>query len=164
MSDKHESMLARVRREAAERRAAGPAKEVIPRTWGEHAADWVAGALGSWRFVIIQSALLIFWLVWNANTAHPLDPFPFILLNLLLSFQAAYTAPMILMSQNRQADIDRERAIADFAVNCKAELEIETMHEKLDLLREREIADLVRTVARLSEILEAQPKPGTAPA
>ena len=148
-NDARADLLERMRREALERRTAGPAVEAEPRTWGQCAADAVASALGSWRFVIIQSALLIFWLFWNANAAHPLDPFPFILLNLLLSFQAAYTAPMILMSQNRQADIDRERAIADFDVNLKAELEIETLHQKIDLLSEQELADLSRAVARL---------------
>lgn len=154
MADTKAELLERLRRAAEGRRARSPDHEAIARTLGERCADTVASALGSWRFVLLQSAVLLVWLVWNASVAHPIDPFPFILLNLLLSFQAAYTAPMILMSQNRQADIDRTRAIADFEVNRKAELEIESLHQKIDLLRERELADLARAVARLSEALE----------
>ena len=87
------------------------------------------------------------------------DPFPFILLNLLLSFQAAYTAPVIMMSQNRQAVVDRHNAANDYHVNLKAELEIEELHQKIDLLREREIVELVRLVRVLTEKLEAAPRP-----
>ena len=123
-------------------------------SFGEKAADGVASIVGSWRFVLIQSALLIAWLIWNATSGRPFDPFPFILLNLMLSFQAAYTAPIIMMSQNRQSDVDRERALEDYDVNCKAELEIETLHQKIDLLRETEIARLTDAVDRLTRIME----------
>jgi uncharacterized membrane protein len=156
-----ETLLQRLRRKVHEHRAAGPDADEKNRTFGEKAADVVAGAMGSWRFVLIQSAILIVWIIWNAG-AHPdrFDPYPFILLNLALSFQAAYAAPMILMSQNRQSDIDRSRAIQDFDINCKAELEIETLHQKIDLLKEQEIADLTRAVARLAEAVEAQTRKG----
>ena len=117
-------------------------------------ADRIAAIVGSWRFVIIQSALLFSWLLFNIVSSNRVDPYPFILLNLLLSFQAAYTAPVIMMSQNRQAEIDRQRNIDDYDVNCKAELEIETLHEKIDLLREREIAQLTAAVERLTKLLE----------
>jgi len=127
-----------------------------PNSFGERAADIVAATVGSWKFVIIQSALLIGWLVFNSLSAARVDPYPFILLNLLLSFQAAYTAPIIMMSQNRQGDIDRARAVEDYHVNCKAELEIEALHEKIDLLREKEIAALTETVERLTRMLEAR--------
>jgi uncharacterized membrane protein len=150
-------MLDALRHKAHERRAAGPDQEEQQRTFGEKAADAVAGAMGSWKFVLIQSGILIAWIIWNLGThSDRFDPYPFILLNLALSFQAAYAAPMILMSQNRQSDIDRARAIQDFKVNCKAEIEIETLHQKIDLMREQEIADLSRAVARLSELLESQ--------
>jgi uncharacterized membrane protein len=79
------------------------------------------------------------------------DPYPFILLNLLLSFQAAYTAPVIMMSQNRQAEIDRRNAENDYHVNLKAELEIEELHQKIDLMREREIVELIGLVRSLAE-------------
>jgi uncharacterized membrane protein len=71
------------------------------------------------------------------------DPYPFILLNLVLSFQAAYAAPIVMMSQNRQSDIDRIRSIADYQVNIRAEAEISLLHEKLDLLREQQVAELI---------------------
>ena len=81
------------------------------------------------------------------------DPYPFILLNFILSFQAACTAPVIMMSQNRQSEIDRRHAEHDDRVNVKAELEIELLHHKIDMLREQEIAKLVSIIERLSQYL-----------
>lgn len=123
---------------------------------GQRAADAIAALVGSWRFILIQTSLLAGWLIYNATAARPLDPFPFILLNLMLSFQAAYTAPIIMMSQNRQAEIDRQRNVADYDINRKAELEIEVLHEKIDLLRERELAHLAAAVDNLTRLLEAR--------
>ena len=145
-------------RALAMKRRAQPPIIVDPEaaSFAQRAADAVASTVGSWRFVIIQSALLLAWLVYNSVSGHKIDPFPFILLNLLLSFQAAYTAPIIMMSQNRQNDLDRRRAVEDYDVNCKAEMEIETLHQKIDLLREKEIADLTASVARLTALLEAR--------
>lgn len=140
-------------RDKARKRMA-PSEASTARSWGEHAADTVASVVGSWRFVLIQSALLGAWIVFNALSTDRVDPYPFILLNLLLSFQAAYTAPIIMMSQNRQAEIDRRRGIEDYDINCKAELEIETLHQKIDLLREQEIARLTSAVERLTKLLE----------
>ena len=80
------------------------------------------------------------------------DPYPFILLNLALSFQAAYAAPVIMMSQNRQQDIDRKAAEKDYRINVKAELEIELLHEKIDQLREREVLKLTEAVRGLTEL------------
>lgn len=140
-------------RERARQRSA-PLDATSARSWGQRAADTVAEVVGSWRFIAIQSALLAAWIIFNAASADRVDPYPFILLNLLLSFQAAYTAPIIMMSQNRQAEIDRKRNIEDFDINRKAELEIETLHQKIDLLRETEIAQLTAAVARLTQLLE----------
>lgn len=114
------------------------------RTLGETASDRIAGIVGSWRFILIQSALLALWLVLNsiAWIAH-WDPYPFILLNLALSFQAAFTAPIIMMAQNRQSDIDRHKAQLDYDVNLRAELDITALHQKIDLLREQDIARLI---------------------
>ena len=124
-------------------------------TLGEQIADRVAAAVGSWRFILIQSAMILLWIGWNLQQgAHGWDPYPFILLNLVLSFQAAYTAPAIMMSQNRQAQIDRLQASNDYEVNVKAELEIELLHEKIDLLREQEIKALTGLVDRLVRRLE----------
>lgn len=102
---------------------------------GERAADAITHALGSWRFILIQSALLVSWIMLNvAGWVNEWDPYPFILLNLVLSFQAAYTAPVILMSQNREAQIDRQKLSYYYEVNLKSELEIELLHEKIDRL------------------------------
>lgn len=103
------------------------------RTFGQKVADAVAGAMGSWRFIIIQSLLLGFWIVLNTIAyINHWDPYPFILLNLALSFQAAYAAPIIMMSQNRQEAKDRLHAENDYEVNVKAEIEIAELHHKLD--------------------------------
>jgi uncharacterized membrane protein len=86
--------------------------------------------------------------------SHIGDPYPFILLNLALSFQAAYATPFILMSQNRQSIIDRSKAQQDLECDLKAEMEIELLHLKLDSLREREIADLQLSIQRQYEIIQ----------
>jgi uncharacterized membrane protein len=115
-------------------------------------ADHVAATVGSWRFIIVQSTAIFFWILGNALTgAHAWDPYPFILLNLLLSFQAAYTAPAIMMSQNRQSELDRRHAQSDYEINVKAELEIELLHEKMDILKEQELLALSQAVRDLSE-------------
>ncbi|MFN4311529.1 MAG: DUF1003 domain-containing protein [Ferrovibrio sp.] len=143
-------LLRDLRRNSAHRRtvhhAAGGA------TIGARVSDAVAAVVGSWRFILLQTGLLAAWLVGNAIVGRDAwDPYPFILLNLLLSFQAAYTAPIIMMSQNRQADIDRQRAESDYSINIKAELEIELLHQKIDLLREQEILALTKAVNALVE-------------
>lgn len=103
------------------------------RTIGQQAADTVAAIVGSWRFIIIQSVLLAIWVIINIiGVIEKWDPYPFILLNLLLSLQAAYTAPIIMMSQNREAQLDRLRAEHDFQINVKAEEEIRVVLEHLE--------------------------------
>lgn len=124
-------------------------------TLGQHVSDLVARTVGSWRFIIIQSILIVIWMVGNTHFGNQAwDPYPFILLNLILSFQAAYTAPAILMSQNRQAEIDRLQANNDFEINVKAELEIELLHQKIDLLKEKELLALTQAVKDLSDKIE----------
>jgi uncharacterized membrane protein len=123
-------------------------------TLGQKIADKVAATMGSWTFIIIQSTILIVWIVLNVTAfVQKWDPYPFILLNLALSFQAAYAAPFIMMSQNRQQDIDRKQAENDRQVNIKAELEIELLHQKIDQLRETEMMYLTKAVSELSELL-----------
>ena len=123
-------------------------------TIGQKVADQVAATMGSWRFIIIQSAILCAWIGLNVTAyVQRWDPYPFILLNLALSFQAAYAAPFIMMSQNRQQEIDRKKAENDYSVNIKAELEIELLHQKIDELREKEILALTQAIAALSEHL-----------
>src|SRR5690242_18400618 len=126
-------------------------------TPGQRIDDAVAAMMGSWKFIISQSAILLVWIVLNITAyVEKWDPCPFILLNLALSFQAAYAAPFIMMSQNRQQDIDRQAAEHDYQVNIKAELEIELLHEKIDKLREQEVVQLTQAVADLTELLKRE--------
>lgn len=132
-------------------------------TLGQRVADLVAAAIGSWPFIIIQSCVLAVWIVLNvAAFVQHWDPYPFILLNLALSFQAAYAAPFIMMSQNRQQEIDRAQAANDYKINVKAELEIELLHQKIDEFREKEILFLTKAVADLTEIIKRQGAPPAA--
>lgn len=85
-------------------------------SYGERLADRLAAIMGSWRFILLQSFVLISWVAWNAEV-DSFDPYPFILLNLALSFQAAYTGPIVLMSANRQAQIDRRRAMKNLIID-----------------------------------------------
>jgi uncharacterized membrane protein len=124
-------------------------------TWGQQLADKVAATVGSWRFIMVQSALIVGWIAWNTQSAsHAWDPYPFILLNLVLSFQAAYTAPAIMMSQNRLSEVDRLRSTNDYEINVKAELEIELLHQKIDLMREQDIRKLEEALLNVSRFLE----------
>ncbi|THD54557.1 DUF1003 domain-containing protein [Phenylobacterium sp.] len=126
-------------------------------TLGQRVADTVAATMGSWKFIIIQTTILLVWIVLNVTAyVQKWDPYPFILLNLALSFQAAYAAPFIMMSQNRQQDIDRKEAEEDHQINIKAELEIELLHQKLDALREKEVLALTEAIADLTELLQAE--------
>lgn len=102
-------------------------------TIGQKASDWIVARIGSWGFIIGQSVLLTFWAVLNVTAwVQHWDPYPFILMNLFLSLQAAYTAPMIMMSQNRQAVRDRIEAHNDYEVNVTAEVEIKKVLENLE--------------------------------
>ncbi len=113
-------------------------------TFGARLADRVAEIGGSWSFVVIFSLLLVAWMVINSSMlARAFDPFPYILLNLFLSTVAALQAPIIMMSQNRQAAKDRLQATHDYEVNLKAEFEIMALHEKLDELRNKDLAELI---------------------
>ena len=120
-------------------------------TRGERVADKIATFGGSWAFMGFFAAFLIIWIGMNATVIFwkPVDPYPFILLNLLLSCLAAIQAPIILMSQNRQEEKDRLRAQYDYQVNLKAELEIRQLHEKMDHL-------LSHQWERLAQIQEIQ--------
>jgi len=126
-------------------------------TLGQRIADTVAATMGSWTFIILQSVILMFWIALNVTAyVQQWDPYPFILLNLALSFQAAYAAPFIMMSQNRQQDVDRKSAEHDYQINIKAELEIELLHHKIDQLREAEIVELTKAMNELMAQLRAK--------
>ena len=155
LREEETKLLAQLRHKRQAKRQSGSAPPEQHRV-GERFADSVATIVGSWPFVIGQSVLLALWIIVNVTAfVQRWDPYPFILLNLALSFQAAYTAPIIMMSQNRQAAIDRDAAQHDYEVNLKAELEIELLHQKLDLLRETEMASLIATIHELRQELSA---------
>jgi uncharacterized membrane protein len=125
-------------------------------TFGQRIADGVAATMGSWRFIIVQSVLLGIWIVLNVTELifHAWDPYPFILLNLALSFQAAYAAPIIMMSQNRQSSKDRMQAELDLNTNLKAELLIEELHGSVDELRQEKWTDLLKIQEHQIELLQ----------
>ena len=116
-------------------------------TFGQRLADRVAVFGGSWTFILIFCLILLIWVALNSfillHRGGAFDPYPYILLNLVLSMLAALQAPVIMMSQNRQAAKDRLDAAHDYEVNLKAELEIMSLHEKVDLLRERQWGELL---------------------
>lgn len=131
-------------------------------TLGQRVADKVAEFGGSWTFIFIFGGILIVWVVLNSiilvRSGNSFDPYPYILLNLFLSMLAAIQAPIIMMSQNRQAARDRLDAYNDYEVNLKAELEIRSLHEKIDSLRENSWEELVKMqqdqIKMLTELLE----------
>jgi uncharacterized membrane protein len=108
------------------------------RTFGEMLSDKMAGFGGSWAFIMAFGLVLTIWILFNLFIRTPFDPYPFILLNLVLSCIAALQAPVIMMSQNRQEDRDRLRAEEDYKVNLKAELEIRMLIAKIDQLRQHQ--------------------------
>jgi uncharacterized membrane protein len=122
-------------------------------TFGQRAADQIAAWGGSWTFILLFIALLIVWIYFNATNASRFDPFPFILLNLLLSCLAALQAPVIMMSQNRQAAKDRHDARLDYETNVHAELEIEALQTKVDRLQEQQWVELLNMQERQIELL-----------
>lgn len=104
-------------------------------------ADGIAAFVGSWTFIIIQSIVLIIWVFVNLHHLVHFDPYPFILMNLFLSFQAAYATPMILMSSNRQATKDREQLINDLQIDIESLKKLDGIIEKLDLI-EQELKEI----------------------
>jgi uncharacterized membrane protein len=112
-------------------------------TFGQRVADRVAALGGSWTFIFAFLAMMLIWMTVNSVKAKPFDPYPFILLNLVLSCLAALQAPVIMMSQNRQNARDRLDARHDYEVNLKAELEIERLHAKID-----DLLDEIRAIRK----------------
>lgn len=119
-----------------------PAEEVL--TPGQSMADKVARFGGSWAFIVSFLLLLMCWILYNVLAVREaiFDPYPFILMNLILSCIAALQAPVIMMSQNRQEEKDRQRAQNDYLINLKAELEVRSLHQKVDLLLQEQVSTL----------------------
>ncbi len=123
---------------ANSRVSANPQKEKY--TVGQRAADRIAKFAGSWAFIFLFTAVLIFWMAGNVLLAkRAFDPYPFILLNLVLSCVAAIQAPLIMMSQNRQEEKDRRRAENDYKVNLKTEIMIEDLHDKMNKIIAKQV-------------------------
>jgi uncharacterized membrane protein len=135
---------------------ANPTRSKVSRAAkGENIADIVTATVGSWKFIIIQSSLLSLWILVNVTGwVKHWDEYPFILLNLALSFQAAYATPFILMSQNRQSEVDRIKAQQDLDIDTQAETEINSLHQKLDSLRDKEIAELSQMLSIQNETIQ----------
>ena len=122
-------------------------------TFGDRMADKIAESVGSWRFIIIALAVIAIWIVFNTIFKKLFDPFPFILLNLVLSCIAAIQAPVIMMSQNRQEDKDRIKSKNDYKINLKSELIIQDLHKKMDsLIEDQKI--LVKNQSIMVEYIE----------
>lgn len=123
---------------------------------GQRISDKVARFGGSWKFIITFMLTLFIWILYNIFSPQKdnFDPYPFILLNLVLSCIAAIQAPIIMMSQNRQEEKDRKRAENDYLVNMKAELEIRSLHQKIDLLLQEQIKTLYEMQHKQLEMLK----------
>ncbi len=130
-------------------------KEILSR--GQSISDKVAAFGGSWKFIIVFSVILLVWILFN--TLSPIreefDPYPFILMNLILSAIAALQAPIIMMSQNRKEEKDRKRSENDYLINLKSELEVRSLHQKIDLLLEEQIKVLFDSQAAQLVLLKS---------
>lgn len=119
---------------------------------GQRIADSVANGMGSWTFIIVQTILVVSWMVINAIAwAFHWDPYPFILLNLLFSTQAAYAAPIIMMAQNRQNDRDRIQAMEDFKTNVDAKKEIEQMQMAIARIENEKLGEIIKRLDELKK-------------
>lgn len=126
--------------------------------YGQRLADWVAAGMGSWKFIILQTVFVIVWMGLNVvGIWYHWDAYPFILLNLLFSTQAAYAAPIIMMAQNRQAERDRRHAQADYITNVEAKKEIEALQKKLNSIEVEKLDKIIRMLDEMKQ----QGKQGT---
>ena len=124
-------------------------------SFGQRLADSVASGMGSWKFIIAQTAIVFIWVIVNLYVwIYRWDPYPFILLNLLFSTQAAYAAPIIMMSQNRQAQRDREHAEDDAVVNKQSKKEIEEIKRKLDSIDQDKLDKIIELLKNKDYVKE----------
>ncbi|HEY8928711.1 MAG TPA: DUF1003 domain-containing protein [Mucilaginibacter sp.] len=122
------------------------------RAFGQRLADSVANGMGSWRFIIIQTIIVALWMALNAVAyIQHWDPYPYILLNLLFSTQAAYAAPIIMMAQNRQSERDRAQADADYLTNCEAKEEIEQLLKKLNSIETEKLDKILALLEKMNK-------------
>jgi uncharacterized membrane protein len=132
-----------------------PPQEVL--TKGQTISDKVAQFGGSWKFINTFSIVLLAWILFNTLSPHKdeFDPYPFILMNLVLSAIAALQAPVIMMSQNRKEERDRKRSENDYLINLKAEVEVRSLHQKMNLLLEEQIKTLFESQAEQLKLLKS---------
>lgn len=132
-------------------------------SFSDRVADRVASFGGSWRFITLAIVAITIWMLINSASSRPFDPYPYVLLNLVLSCLAALQAPIIMMSQNRQTTHDRLDAQHDYEVNLKAEVEIMALNTKLDELREQKWVELMKLqdqqLALLAQLSRSEPIP-----
>ena len=120
--------------------------------FGQRLADNVARGMGSWKFIIIQSGIVLVWMILNlVGFINHWDAYPFILLNLLFSTQAAYAAPIIMMSQNRQSERDRVQAQADYQTNLDAKAEIEALQKKLNTIETEKLDKIIKMLEKMKK-------------
>jgi uncharacterized membrane protein len=121
-------------------------------TFGQRLADTVANGMGSWRFIIIQTLIVLLWMGLNVSAfVHHWDVYPFILLNLLFSTQAAYAAPIIMMAQNRQSERDRAQADNDYKTNVAAKKEIEELMTRLDSIELKKLDKIITMLEKMEK-------------
>jgi uncharacterized membrane protein len=154
VTESERGVLAHVHHRRPVSRRPHPADQPAP-TFGERLADRVARFGGSWPFIGLFGAFLLAWVLLNSTllVQRPVDPYPFIFLNLLLSMLAAIQAPIIMMSQNRLSRHDRAAAEHDYEVNLKAEIEILALHDKLEQLRVQQVGALLHGQQEQLELL-----------
>jgi uncharacterized membrane protein len=135
---------------ASEKKITWHEKHKQSMSFGDRIADAVAGNMGSWRFIVIQTIIVILWMILNiiAFISH-WDPYPFILLNLIFSTQAAYAAPIIMMAQNRQNDRDRHQALDDYETNLKAKLEIERLQKEISKMDDEKLEKIIQLLSEI---------------
>lgn len=125
-------------------------KHVDTLTVGEKVADAIANGMGSWNFIIWQSVIVLIWMLLNiVGLVYHWDPYPFILLNLLFSTQAAYAAPLIMMSQNRQTARDRVQAQEDYTCNMEAKKEIEALQIQLSKIETEKLDKIIAIIEEM---------------
>ena len=131
------------------------AKHQAQLTFGQRIADKVANRMGSWAFIIIQTFFVLLWMSLNIiGLIFHWDPYPFILLNLLFSTQAAYAAPIIMMAQNRQNERDRFQAKEDFTTNVEAKNEIEELQKSIARIENQQLSQIVSDLAEIKKLIK----------
>ena len=121
-------------------------------TWGDKLSDALASGMGSWKFIIVQTIFVLAWMLLNViGYIKHWDAYPFILLNLLFSTQAAYAAPIIMMAQNRQAERDRVQAQDDYQTNIDAKLEIENLQRRLDAIEQEKLNKIITLLEEIKQ-------------